>query len=148
MHYHPRHQGRPAPCQPRCGWNRASFGSPAGETWKLQLKTDHRFNIKNFFNLQKKLYRSTHAQYACKNYTAQNDYELYPEPKQIQRKGKEPLEFDTTYLCFFRSVEEAEVQYTVSTIFPVQERETHKILHYQQKLSLGVFHQKIKWQTD
>ncbi len=29
---------------------------------------------------------------------------------------------DTTYLCFFRSVEEAKVQDTVSAIFPVNEK--------------------------
>lgn len=56
---------------------------------------------------------------------------MYTEPKLMQRTRKEPLEFDTTYLCFFRSVEKAEVQYTVGTIFPVQEREAHKINHYQ-----------------
>ncbi len=39
--YRPRLLGRPAPCPPHCGSSRASFGSPAGGIWKLQLKSDY-----------------------------------------------------------------------------------------------------------
>lgn len=47
----------------------------------------------------------------------------YTESNLIQKDQRRVFGvLDTTYLCFFRSVEEAKVQYTVSAIFPVNEK--------------------------